>query len=108
MLDDAWQTGLADLFSAQDCEARMSYAGCCGISNLCSTSDPVLPAKFDADLLLDISRCLIYLRARCDWPGRNGHAPPAAKSEPGVVRPANCQHIPSMPLSQDEQLRSSG
>jgi hypothetical protein len=66
MLNDAWQTGLADLFSGQDCDAIMSYLGCCGISRLCSAGDPALPPDFDPDLLLDNSCCLIYLGVRCD------------------------------------------
>ncbi|MGC4067040.1 MAG: hypothetical protein QM784_20865 [Polyangiaceae bacterium] len=66
MLNDAWQTGLADLFSDQDCDAIMDYLGCCGISRLCATADQPLPPEFDPNLLLDNSCCLIYLGVRCD------------------------------------------
>jgi hypothetical protein len=79
LLNDAWQTGLANLFSGKDCGEIASYFSCCGfgdprsantttaITNFCrDQQNQALPADFDSSLLFDNSCCLIYLGVRCD------------------------------------------
>jgi len=67
LLNDAWQTGLAELFAAKECAAIADYFACCGLNTFCNKVDNnLLPAEFDANLLVDNSCCLIYLGVRCD------------------------------------------
>ena len=66
LLNDAWQTGLANLFAGKDCNQISDYFACCGIAPLCAPKSANLPTDFNANLLIDNSCCLIYLGVRCD------------------------------------------
>ncbi|HEY5955855.1 MAG TPA: hypothetical protein VIV60_04850 [Polyangiaceae bacterium] len=66
LLNEAWQTGLGDLFAGKDCNEIISYFGDCGMANLCGNGRRPLPASFDADALFDRCMVLLYLGVRCD------------------------------------------
>lgn len=66
LLNDAWQTGLAELFAGQSCDEIAGYFGSCGISSLCATPSAQMPPDFDADLLVDSCSVVLYLGVRCD------------------------------------------
>ena len=74
LLNDAWETGLAELFDTEDCNQIIrAYFSCCNgdpasarVDTLCNKDPHSLPAEFDPELLIDNSCCLIYLGARCD------------------------------------------
>jgi hypothetical protein len=69
LLNDSWQTGLADLFAGQDCGQIASYFDCCGYSygykHFCNRTNE-LPAEFEPSYLSSLSCCPIYLGVRCD------------------------------------------
>ena len=74
MLNDAWETGLAELFDTEDCnQIIQNYFSCCNggpfyarADTLCNKDPRRLPAEFDAELLVDNSCCVVYLGVRCD------------------------------------------
>jgi hypothetical protein len=66
LLNDAWQTGLADLFAGQSCDDIAAYFGTCGVSNLCASGRSSLPEQFDANQLLDNCMVTLYYGVRCD------------------------------------------
>jgi hypothetical protein len=67
LLNDSWQTGLANLFSGHDCGEIASYLGTCGVSDLCAKQAAgTVPTTFDADLFLNCSVVTLYLGVRCD------------------------------------------
>ena len=75
LLNDAWETGLAELFDNADCnQVIQDYFSCCnsgyaadsGVEVFCRKDPDSLPAEFDPRLLIDNSCCPIYLGVRCD------------------------------------------
>lgn len=66
VLNDAWQTGFAELFAGGNCAQIADYFGACGIEQLCSTEASRIPAEFDAEQFADHCAVPLYLGVRCD------------------------------------------
>jgi hypothetical protein len=66
LLNDAWQTGLGDLFAGKDCNQIIAYFGECGVANLCGIGNRTLPTDFDVNALYDRCIVTVYLGVRCD------------------------------------------
>jgi hypothetical protein len=66
LLNDAWQTGLGDLFAGKDCNEITAYFGDCGMDKLCGNGRRPLPDNFDVNALYDRCMVLLYLGVRCD------------------------------------------
>ncbi len=66
LLNDAWQTGFAELFAGQSCGEIASYFRDCGLNQICSADPSQVPLEFDADLFVDNCSIPVYVGVRCD------------------------------------------